>query len=343
MSQLVVLKKQLDLFPILDPKNIRVPSFNKVVHFIGNEATLDGCKFSSVFTNDITISWLKNGSVLDVDSRFTSEWDTNSFNVTVSPLVLTNLNSSDSGDYSCRLTYNKTSVTDVVSPIVKLTVSSNKVEFTSKPKVIRTLEETVVVGCSYSSLRSFDLNSFSYILLGGETFNINTTTVEGEALSFSMGNYTFSHFVKNSTVQCLIQIGEERFTSNSSTLYESPVYQGVPELQSIQQNGVTLSGCQFQYHQDLKGFASLVGFDENQREISNIQTNLMTMSEDDMYRFGSVLLTSYANVDQYYKCKLYDSDAMPNASFSGFSKAMNISGKCFSGHFVSKLILHYNQ
>ena len=322
------MNEQLDLLSHLDPKSIDVPSFSKAAHFIGDDATLDGCKFSSVFTKDITVSWLKDGEVLDVDSQFTSDWDVNSYNITVSPLKLRNLNSSESGDYSCRLNYERIGASEVVSSTVRLDVSSNKVVFTSKPKIFRTLEETVISGCSYSSSRSFDLTSYSYLLLGEERFDVNTSRVIGEGVSFSMGNYTFSHFVKRGTVQCLIEIGGEKFTSNSSTLYENPVYQNVPQMQSIQPNGVTVSGCQFQYHQDLMGFASFVGYDANQIEISNVSTNLVKISGDDMYRFDSVLLTSYKNIGDYYKCKLFDSDSMTEASFSGFSRSLNISGKC---------------
>ena len=146
--------------------------------FTGDTTTLKGCVFSSVFINDIKVSWLKDGSVLEVESQFTSKWNTDSFNVSVSALTLRNLNFSDIGNYSCRLSYNKDFVSEVVSSTVRLDVSSNKVIFTSKPTIRRTLEETVINGCSYSSSRSFGLTSYSYIMLGEETFNVNTAHTE---------------------------------------------------------------------------------------------------------------------------------------------------------------------
>ena len=206
----------------LDPKNIGAPYLKKKEIFTGDTATLEGCVFSSLFNNDINISWLKDGSVLEVESQFTSQWNTDSFNISVSALTLKNLNFSDIGNYSCRLSYNKDFVSEVVSPTVRLDVSSNKVIFTSKPTIRRTLEQTVINGCSYSSSRSFDLASYSYIVLGGETFNVNRSQAADEAGSFIMGNYTFSHFVKNGPVKCLIEIGDEKFTSNTSTIYENP-------------------------------------------------------------------------------------------------------------------------
>ena len=106
----------------------------------------------------------------------------------------------------------------------------------------------------------------------------------------------------------------------------------MPALESIQQSGVSISGCQFQYHQDVNGFASLVGYDENQRESNNTKTNVTKMVEDDMYQFGSVLVTSYTNIGNYYKCKIHDPSTMSSSSFSSFSQAITVSGKSFFLH-----------
>ena len=79
----------------------------------------------------------------------------------------------------------------------------------------------------------------------------------------------------------------------------------------------------------MNGFASLVGYDENQRESSNTKTNVTKMVEDDMYQFGSVLVTSYTNMGNYYKCKVHDPATITSSSFSSFSQAITVLGKLF--------------
>ena len=83
---------------------------DKLVHYVGDSAKLSGCLFVANFTNGISVSWLKNGEVFN-ETSFNSSWNSHSFLISVDPLHLSNLEFSDSGNYSCRLSYNTTTNT----------------------------------------------------------------------------------------------------------------------------------------------------------------------------------------------------------------------------------------
>ena len=83
-------------------------STDKLVHYVGDSAKLSGCHFVANFTNGISVSWLKDGKVVDSETSFNSSWTLNSFLITVEPLYLSNIAFNDSGNYSCRLVYNTT-------------------------------------------------------------------------------------------------------------------------------------------------------------------------------------------------------------------------------------------
>ena len=104
---------------------MQVPSLNKEVNYVGDNAVLSGCQFTSNFTNSLSVSWLKDGNVIDSRATFTSVWNgNNAFLINVSSLTISNLKSSDNGDYACRLSYTNTKDEGVDSPPVKLLVSS---------------------------------------------------------------------------------------------------------------------------------------------------------------------------------------------------------------------------
>lgn len=102
-----------------------IASTDKLVHYVGDSARMSGCHFVANFTNGISVSWLKDGNVTGTETAFNSSWNSNSFLVTVEPLHLSNIDFKDSGNYSCRLTYNTTrSAVVVESPRIRLLVQS---------------------------------------------------------------------------------------------------------------------------------------------------------------------------------------------------------------------------
>ena len=116
------------LFPscshVLEPESVSLTSTDKLVHYVGDSATLTGCQFVANFTNGLSVSWLKNGTVFE-ETSFNSSWNSHSFLISVDTLHLSNLDFSDSGNYSCQLTYNKTTNTNTIeSSSVALIVQS---------------------------------------------------------------------------------------------------------------------------------------------------------------------------------------------------------------------------
>ena len=105
-------------------------------------------------------------------------------------------------------------------------ILGNEVKFTSEPTFTRTLDETIVHGCTYTSTRNIDFLSNAFITVNEDLFKLNSSSraviVGSTGNEFTLTNYTFSHFINSGTFKCLIQIGEENFFSNSSVLYEIP-------------------------------------------------------------------------------------------------------------------------
>ena len=107
-----------------------------------------------------------------------------------------------------------------------LLLSGNDVIFLNEPTFRRTLNSTTINGCLYTSSKNTDLSSSSFIMIGEETIQLNSSMVDESNFTvnslFRLSNYTFSHFVKNGTFRCLVRVGAEKFMSNSSILYEDP-------------------------------------------------------------------------------------------------------------------------
>ena len=101
-----------------------MPSFNQEGYYVDQSATLSGCQFVSNFTKSLSVSWLKNGNVVNDRTSFTSVWTGSAHLITVSSLTLSNLKNSDSGDYSCRLSYTDTTRRNVDSAVKNLAVQS---------------------------------------------------------------------------------------------------------------------------------------------------------------------------------------------------------------------------
>ena len=107
------------------PVSVTTWSTDTLVRYVGDSIDIEGCRFVSNFTNGISTYWLKNGTVLNTNNDFTSVWNGRYFLISVVPLNLKNLNFSNSGSYSCRLTYITTTGTqNVQSDHVYLHVQS---------------------------------------------------------------------------------------------------------------------------------------------------------------------------------------------------------------------------
>ena len=108
----------------LEPESTSKASTDKLVHYVGDSATLSGCHFVSNFTNGISVSWLKNGEVFR-ETSFTNSWNSHSFLISVDALNISNLDFDDSGNYSCQLSYAITNNKKTLeAPSVSLTVQS---------------------------------------------------------------------------------------------------------------------------------------------------------------------------------------------------------------------------
>ena len=123
-SELINISKSFLSSIILEPESMSKVSTVKLVHYVGDSATLSGCQFVANFTNGISVSWLKNGELLN-ETSFSRTWNSNSFLITVDALHLSNLDFSNSGNYSCQLSYKKTTNTKTIeTPSVALIVQS---------------------------------------------------------------------------------------------------------------------------------------------------------------------------------------------------------------------------
>lgn len=102
-----------------------------------------------------------------------------------------------------------------------------------------------------------------------------------------------------------------------------------PSLTKVEENKLTISGCQFKFHENLNGFASYVVYDESQRELTTIESSLTKLSsEAATYQFDSLNLTSYLRAGSYFRCKLLKSaSTLANGSFSDFSELVPLPRK----------------
>ena len=109
----------------LGPRIVENLSADKLVHYVGDSATFTGCQFVSNFTNGISVSWLKDGVIVDNATTFASSWNSNSFLITVKSLSLSIIEFADSGNYSCQLKYNTAASVEIVeSSRISLLVQS---------------------------------------------------------------------------------------------------------------------------------------------------------------------------------------------------------------------------
>ena len=109
---------------LIDPRKSKIPSFDKEMYYIGDSGFLNGCQFVSNFSKSITLAWMKDGELLDVKSNWTNEWQGDSYLITLSKLTINNMNSTDSGKYTCILTFNTTKEILIGSSTVELVVRS---------------------------------------------------------------------------------------------------------------------------------------------------------------------------------------------------------------------------
>lgn len=104
-------------------------------------------------------------------------------------------------------------------------------------------------------------------------------------------------------------------------------YLTTPQWEQSDTSGAEISGCRFKFHEDLNSFASYVGYDENQTEISNIKATLTETGEVDTYQFDPITVDSYTNMGSYFKCRLYNPETMPEVVLSSLSANIPVKGK----------------
>ena len=103
----------------------------------------------------------------------------------------------------------------------------NGVIFKTRPSLNRTKEGTFVTGCQYFSSRNIDLSEYAFIKFGERLLQINSS-INNVVVSYQNNNistfpeYRLKDGMESGNISCIIKIGEETFSSNTSTLYKFP-------------------------------------------------------------------------------------------------------------------------
>ena len=101
----------------------------------------------------------------------------------------------------------------------------NNVSFTSKPLIRRSFNETIVIGCTYTSARNIDLIDYAFIEFNNSFYNFDRSESirnSSTGYEFYLPNYVFPYYIHSGDFACGFKIGEERFPSNYSALYQKP-------------------------------------------------------------------------------------------------------------------------
>lgn len=112
-------------------------------------------------------------------------------------------------------------------------IQGNNVVFQTRPTLKRTTDEILVSGCIYTSSRNQNLVAFSFIEYSytGVTNSIlqKLTSLTNETGAVTISNGFFSlplvsinKSYSDARINCVIKIGEEIFSSNTSNIYSSP-------------------------------------------------------------------------------------------------------------------------
>ena len=105
-----------------DPSVLLEPVATKETYYVGEQIIVNGCSFTSQFSESITVYWLKDGVVLQ-NASFTEAWENGKFTITIDNLVVDNAKILDAGKYFCRFNAMDTEI-NVESSKVNIAVSS---------------------------------------------------------------------------------------------------------------------------------------------------------------------------------------------------------------------------
>uniref|UniRef100_A0A7M5X0H9 Uncharacterized protein n=2 Tax=Clytia hemisphaerica TaxID=252671 RepID=A0A7M5X0H9_9CNID len=262
---------------------------------------------------DITVSWLKDGKVLDVDSQFTSVWDVNSYNITVSPLSLRNLNSSESGDYSCRLNYERTGASEVVSSTVRLNVKSNEIRILSKPSLVK--KSSLLVGCNYTTARGILLPEENTYWLFNQTVKLSATGTgypvpNTDPTIFSTPSLIVDDDKWIGVFSCVIEIGSENVVSPLIVIQDEakdpdPFFSSKPSITypSASNPSLTASNCQFRYEGQPAFTYTYILYNADNTIIKETPATIRELGNDN-FIFDSLVVTSYQDAASYYQCRI---------------------------------------
>ena len=105
-------------------------------------------------------------------------------------------------------------------------------------------------------------------------------------------------------------------------------YQSNPITTLNTDNGITITGCQFKYHQvsSSQDVYSYTIYNENKTLIKEIPTRITpsTRAEDESYKFDSIIVNSYEDVGTFVRCHVFDPLEMKIANLSNASFPINV-------------------
>ena len=104
-------------------------------------------------------------------------------------------------------------------------------------------------------------------------------------------------------------------------------YLSTPAAQVPTANGIQVTGCQFKFHRNMSKFSSFAVFDSTKALLKELQTNVTSGGDVDLYQLTHIIIKSYSNIGNFFKCKLYDSSVMNVAIESDFSSFLQVIGK----------------
>ena len=110
----------------VDPTVLQQPSIPRQSYFVGENVSINGCRVKSTFFKDISISWIKDGRVIESNVKFTKEWNGTHYLLSTDNLQLNDAKFENSGRYNCRITTNGVNVN---SEAVNLIVISKFLKF----------------------------------------------------------------------------------------------------------------------------------------------------------------------------------------------------------------------
>ena len=108
--------------------------------------------------------------------------------------------------------------------MIEYCLLGNDVQFHSVPVLERTMNITIIKGCTYTSARNKSLHAYAYIKINEVVYSFegNNTTHHQRDNRFVFPDMSFDRWIGSAFISCIIQIPGEWFISNSSKLYQKP-------------------------------------------------------------------------------------------------------------------------